>query len=88
MIKDENNVKINKTQVELLDCQIELILQSLELYSHVLKFMGQKEVTSNSSENSNFLFVRDTYHQIIDEYVNIPKMNYKYDKDNINNVVA
>lgn len=88
MIKNENDVRINKTQIELLDCQIELILQSLELYSHVLKFMDQKSIVSNNSENSRFLFVRDTYHQIIDEYVNIPKMNYKYDKDNINNVVA
>ena len=85
MINDKNNVRINKTKIELLDCQVELILQSLELYSHVLKFMDQKSI---KSENSRFLFVRDTYHQIVDEYVNVPKINYKCNKSNMNNGVA
>ena len=66
---DINN--IHKNTIELLNCQIDLILKSLEFYCYTYKFiyprMGKNET---KEENLKISLVRDTYHQILSQYKN------------------
>lgn len=66
---DINNIR--KNNIELLDCQIDLILRSLELYSYIYQFIyPRKGKNETKEENLRISLVTDTYHQILNEYNN------------------
>lgn len=60
---DVNSTKKNK--IELLNCQVDLILKSLEFYSYTYNFIYPRRGKSETlEENLRKNLVRDTYHQI------------------------
>lgn len=63
---------IRKNKIELLDCQVDLILNSLELYLHTYQFIYEK---GDKEECLRLSLVSDTYKQIMDEYVNSKNEN-------------
>ncbi len=64
---DVDSIRNNK--IELLDCQIDLILRSLEFYCYTYEFIYPRTNKSKSTEeNLRISLVTDTYHQIIDQY--------------------
>lgn len=59
----------NKNKIELMDCQVDLLLRSLEFYCYTYKFVYPRVGKSASNEeNLRICFVRDTYHQILNQY--------------------
>jgi len=67
---------IRKNKIELLDCQIDLILRSLEFYCHTYEFIYPRAGKSlTNEENLRICLVRDTYEQINDEYINSKNEN-------------
>ena len=76
---DINNIRKNK--IELLDCQIDLILRSLEFYSYTYKFIYPRAGKSlTNEENLRISLVNDTYEQIMNEF-GISKQNNKISND-------
>lgn len=68
---DFNADSINKNTIELLDCQVDLILRSLEYYAYTYQFIyprSSKNMTKE--ENLRVCLVRDTYEQIISNLKN------------------
>lgn len=56
---------INKNKIELLNCQVDLILRSLEFYAYTYQFIYPRHGKSETlEENLRISLVRDTYHQI------------------------
>lgn len=56
-------------EITLFDCQIELILKSLEVYCYdINEKYGKRKMSKTKAENSEKSLVRDTYHQILAEY--------------------
>lgn len=56
---------IEKTNINLLNCQIDLILRSLEFYCYTYQYIYPRRGKSQSEEeNLRISLVRDTYHQI------------------------
>ena len=79
---DINNIR--KNQIELLDCQIDLILRSLEFYSYTYQFIYPRRHKSESKEeNLRICLVRDTYEQIINQF-GISKKENPIDNENKN----
>lgn len=69
---DIDNVKNNK--LELLDCQIELILKSLEFYCYTYEFIYPRSKKSKTlEENLRISMVTDTYNQILSQCNNSKK---------------
>ena len=61
-----------KNKLELLDCQIDLILKSLEMVSYMYQFIyprSQKSLTNE--ENLRIALVKDTFEQILNQYKNV-----------------
>ncbi len=59
----------NKNNIELLDCQIDLILKSLEFYNYTYKFIYPRTKKSKTlEENLRISLVNDTYEQILSQY--------------------
>lgn len=62
-------ININSTKkekIELLDCQVELILNSLQLYMHINNFLSYPSKKSkNLTDNLFQSFISDTYEQIL-----------------------
>lgn len=59
----------NKNTLELLDCQVELILQSLEFSCYTCNFMSKSNRKSKTKEeNSKMSLITDTYNQILEQY--------------------
>lgn len=59
----------NSKTLELLDCQIELILQSLEFSCYACNFMSKSNRKSKTKEeNSKMSLITDTYNQILEQY--------------------
>lgn len=87
---DINNIHSNK--IKLLDCQVELILRSLEFYCYTYQFIYPrvgKNITKE--ENLRVHLVRDTYNQILSQYTNENYIPSKIDllegvEDNFKNV--
>ena len=80
---------IRKNTVELLDCQVDLILRSLEFYSYTYQFIYLRSHKSKTQEeNLRISLVRDTYHQILSQFgeskINNP-INYNIDIEENNN---
>lgn len=66
---DFDTENIRKNDISFLDCQIDLILRSLELYLHVYKFIYPKRKESETKEeNLRKSLVCDTYQQILNQY--------------------
>ncbi len=88
---DINNIE--KSEIELMNCQIDLILRSLEFYCYTYKFIypriGKNET---KEENLRISLVRDTYHQILSqysknaEYKNTSNAIYKGLANNLQNI--
>ena len=80
---------IRKNHIELLDCQIDLILRSLEFYNYVYKFIYPRRGKSESlEENLRIALVNDTYEQILSQFErskwsNNPILNNSKNKKNI-----
>lgn len=67
---------IRKNKIGLLDCQIDLILRSLEFYCHTYQFIYPRRGKSKTlEENLRISLVRDTYHQILNEFINCKENN-------------
>ena len=61
---------IRKNKIELLDCQVDLILRSLEFYCYTYQYIYPRRGKSESlEENLRICLVRDTYEQILNEFV-------------------
>ena len=72
-MKDFNTKNIRKYTISLLDCQVDLILRSLEFYNYAYKFIYPRRGKSESLEaNLRISLVNDTYEQILNEF-NISK---------------
>ena len=57
---------INKNELQLLDCQVDLILRSLEFYAYTYQFIyPRRRKNFTKEENLRICLVRDTYEQII-----------------------
>ena len=60
---------IRKNEISLLDCQVDLILRSLEFYLYTYKFIyPRRKESETEEENLRKTLVRDTYVQIQYEY--------------------
>ena len=78
---DINNIR--KNQIELLDCQIDLILRSLEFYAYTYQFIYPRRHKSESKEeNLRICLVRDTYEQILNQFGISKKQNPINDNEN------
>lgn len=77
---DINSIRNNK--IELLDCQIDLILRSLEFYCYTYKFIYPRTNKSKSTEeNLRISLVTDTYHQILKQFNKSKKDSPILDQD-------
>lgn len=80
---------IRKNNIELLDCQVDLILRSLEFYSYTYKFIypriGKNET---KEENLRISLVTDTYEQILNQYSYSKNENqiYEFKKNNLKKI--
>ena len=69
---DTKSAKKNK--LELLDCQVDLILKSLEMVSYMYQFIyprSQKSLTDE--ENLRISLVTDTFEQISNQFEKVEK---------------
>ena len=77
---------IRKNKIELLDCQVDLILKALEMYCYMYQFIyprSQKSLTNE--ENLRVTLVRDTFNQILNQFnesknINKTTTNKKFKK--------
>lgn len=76
-----------RNKIELLDCQVDLVLQSLEMVCYMYQFIyprSQKSMTKE--ENLRVSLVTDTYEQILNQYKSIEKSTKIFDsKKNLKN---
>lgn len=77
---DTNFVREHK--ISLLDCQIDIILSSLELYSYTYKFVAPRKISETREEDLRISLVRDTYEQILSSYTSSKEMQEEYIKNN------
>lgn len=82
---------IRKNNIELLDCQVDLILRSLEFYSYTYKFIYPRRGKSESKEeNLRISLVTDTYEQILNQYSNSKNekqiYEFKQEKNNFKKI--
>lgn len=62
---DIDTSSTKKQSIELLNCQIELILRSLEFYSYTYNYIyPRRKEAETLEENLRKSLVTDTYHQI------------------------
>jgi hypothetical protein len=74
---------IRKNRIELLDCQIDLILKSLEMYSYMYKFIYPRTKDSLTlEENLRVSLVTGTYEQIANQFGISKKNNIIQSIDN------
>lgn len=67
-----NSAKQNK--IELLDCQVDLILKSLEMVCYMYNFIYPRSQKSKTNEeNLRITMVTDTYEQILNQYKSTEK---------------
>lgn len=78
---------IRKNKLELLDCQVDLILKSLEMYRYMYQFIYPRSNKSlTNEENLRISLVRDTFEQILSEY-NESKNNNKIQENKNNSIL-
>lgn len=67
---------IRKNNIELLDCQVDLILKSLEFYAYTYQFIyPRRRISESKEENLRISLLRDTYEQISCQFVNSKPVN-------------
>lgn len=72
---------IRKHNISLLDCQVDLILRSLEFYIHAYEFIyPRRKETKSLEENLRLSLVRDTLEQIFTQYAD---SKCSYEKKNV-----
>lgn len=72
---------IEKQSIDLLNCQVDLILRSLEFYSYTYNFIYPRRGKSESlEENLRKSLLRDTYHQITSQ-LHLNEFEYKIEND-------
>lgn len=60
---------IRKNRIELLDCQVDLILNCLEMYCYMYQFISPHTKKSQTNEeNLKLSLVRDTFEQILEQF--------------------
>ena len=60
---------IRKNKIELLDCQVEVVLKCLEFYCYTANFMNNRKHKYESvAENFKICLITDTYHQIMRQF--------------------
>lgn len=73
MNKQQDTVR--KNTIELLDCQCDIVLKSLEYYCYSVNFLyDRKKKYTSGEEELKISLVTDTYHQIQNQ---IGKTKYK-----------
>ena len=77
-MKDYNTENIRKYRISLLDCQVDLVLRSLELYSYTYRFVAPQKKPQVREEDLRIALVRDTYEQILSEYTTSAQEKEKY----------
>lgn len=78
---------IRKNNIELLDCQVDLILRSLEFYSYTYQFIYPRSHKSKTlEENLRISLVRDTYEQILIQYNKSKQTNTIEEYNNLKKV--
>lgn len=94
---DFDTENIRKNEISLLDCQIDLILRSLEFYLYTYRFIyPRRGKAETEEENLRKSLVFDTYNQILNEYNNskidnpiepnlkcLEQANYNDEKNNL-----
>ena len=65
---DFNINVIGKHNITLFDCQVDLILKSLELYSYTYRYVAPARKSEQREDELRISLVRDTYEQILSEY--------------------
>ena len=59
---------VEHKKINLLNCQVDLILRSLEFYAYTYQYIYPRRRKSESDEeNLRIYLVRDTYHQICNQ---------------------
>ncbi len=67
---------IRKNQIELLDCQVEIVLKCLEYYCYSANFMFDRNKKYTTKEdNIRISIITDTYHQISLQFSNSKSKN-------------
>ena len=67
---------IRKNKIELLDCQVEIVLKSLEYYCYSANFLFDRHRKYESKEtNLEISIITDTYHQIMNQFANSKSEN-------------
>ena len=68
---------IGKTNIELLNCLIDLILRSLEFYCYTYQYIYPRHGKAEcDEENLRISLVRDTYHQIAYQVTNMSSKDF------------
>lgn len=76
--------KIRKNKIELLDCQVDLILKCLEMYCYIYKFIyPRSQKAMSNEENLRISLVTDTFEQILSEYNESKNNNKIQNKTNL-----
>lgn len=80
--------KLKKCTIELLDCQCEIVLKSLEYYCYSVNFLYDRRKKNTSKENElRISLVTDTYHQIQNQLGKTKKNSLIIDLDEMKKVL-
>lgn len=67
---------IRKNKIELLDCQCEVVLKSLEYYCYSANFLFDRHRKYTSKDDElKIALITDTYHQIMNQFDNSKSNN-------------
>lgn len=72
---------IRKHDIPLMDCQVDLILKSLTMYSYVYKYVCPCQKSQTREEDLRIALVRDTIEQIYNVYTISKKEQNQVEKD-------
>lgn len=78
---DFNIDVIREHKITLLDCQVDLILKSLELYSYTYRYVAPQRKSEQKEDELRISLVKDTYEQILNEYSTSKKEQEKLNKE-------
>lgn len=71
---------IRENKITLLDCQVDLILKSLEFYSYAYRYIFPRKKLTDE-EDLRISLVTDTYHQILSQFEKFKNENPILDFD-------
>lgn len=73
-----------KIKIELLECQVDLLLKSLQMYCYMYQYIYPRSHKSmTKEENLRVSLVTDTYEQILNQYKNTDKSTKNSNQKNI-----